>query len=101
MKTQDKKDFFEIRCSFENDIIPAFSLKIPTKLFPDYEECFVSEKGACVLNDLVVELSELSEKQKGIFQLSIYDFQSELNSVADIVSLLKRLKNGFLRGGCD
>ena len=78
MKRQNnirEKDFFEVHCSIDKE---QLSIKFPQKLYYDFERCLKSDEGMGILCSLYDEYSKLTEKQRYIFQSSVFDFADKI-----------------------
>ncbi|MBE6682401.1 MAG: hypothetical protein E7600_08995 [Ruminococcaceae bacterium] len=97
MKNTIREGFMRIQGGFETQGI-SLSIDVPEHIYPDFVHCFDegNEKGAKILEDLYDLYISLSDKQKEILQMSIYENADNLNTVEDIVIMIKCLKRVFL-----
>ena len=84
----DMNDYFEIKAGLDGCGV-SLTLNIPNKLYHQFEQSFATEAGEKMLNDFYFTYMTLTEKQKTIFQFSIYEASDEIRSVADLCIMLK------------
>ena len=99
--TKTRENFVTIQGGFENKEI-SLSINIPERLMPSFISCFDegNDKGAKLLEDLYDLFTSLSEKQKEIFQHSIYANSDHVNHISDVIVMLKCLKHVFCDLDC-
>ena len=73
----------------------SLSIDVPEHIYPDFVNCFNSENGEKTLSELYDEYISMSEKQKEIFQSSVYHNTDNLLNTQDIVDMIKALKQVF------
>lgn len=95
MKNTIREGFMRIQGGFENQGI-SLSIDVPEHVYPDFVNCFNSKEGEKTLEDLYDEYISLSEKQKEIFQESIYFNTENLLDTKDLVSMIRALKQVFV-----
>ena len=96
MKNTTRAGYITIEGGFEGQGI-SLSFEIPVKIFDSFTHCFDdgNETGAKILEDIFDLYTSLSEKQKEIFQLSIYENSERINDVEELVIMLRCLKKVF------
>ena len=94
--TTTRENFVTIQGAFENQGI-TLSIDIPERLMPSFISCFDegNDIGAKLLEDLYDLFTSLSEKQKEIFQHSIYANADHVNHISDVIIMLRCLKRVF------
>lgn len=83
-----------IQGGFENQGI-SLSIEIPEHIYPDFVNCFNTAEGEQTLADLYDEYISMSEKQKEIFQESIYFNTDNILDTKDLVTMIRCLKMCF------
>ena len=99
--TTIRKGFLRIQGGFEGQGT-SLSIDVPEHIFNDFTHCFDdgNEKGAKTLEDLYDLYITLTEKQKEIFQLSIYENSHKIFETEDLVVMLKCLLRVFRDCDC-
>ena len=94
--TKTRENFVTIQGGFENKEI-SLSINIPERLMPSFISCFDegNNDGAILLEDLYDLFTSLDEKQKEIFQHSIYENADRIHDMSDVIVMLKCLKHVF------
>ena len=95
MKNTIREGFMRIQGGFENQGI-SLSIEIPEHIYPDFVNCFNSTEGEKTLADLYDEYISMSEKQKEIFQESIYENTDNILDTNDLVIMIRCLKKVFI-----
>lgn len=94
MKNTIREGFMRIQGGFENQGI-SLSIDVPERVYPDFVNCFNSKEGEKTLEDLYDEYISMSDKQKEIFQKSIYFNTDNILDTKDLVTMIRCLKNVF------
>ncbi len=91
--TTIRKGILRIQGGFEGQGA-SLSIDVPKHIFNDFTHCFDdrNEKGAKTLEDLYDLYITLTEKQKEMFQLSIYENSHKILNTNDLVVMHRCLK---------
>ena len=92
-KAEKLNGYIKISAGYEGQGT-SLSLEIPARLYCDFAHCFDddNEKGAKTLEDLFDLYISLTDKQKEIYQFSIYDNCEKIFDTEDLVIMLRALK---------
>lgn len=91
-----EREFFTVKAGLEGNCTASLCLDLPISLESDFSNYFSSDAGVEKLNDFFFSYTSLTEKQKEIFQLSIYNSADDIISVADLFCMLKAFKRVFV-----
>ena len=90
-----REGFMRIQGGFENQGI-SLTIDVPEHIYPDFVNLFNSDEGLKILEDLYDEFVSMSEKQKEIFQESIYENTDNILDTNDLVIMIRCLKKVFI-----
>ena len=83
-----RNDFFELGCAIDQTMV---SIKIPTRLYNDFENCLKTPKGMSILTTLYYEFAKLSPSHKDTFQMLVFKYKNDIEDIADMIALMKAM----------
>lgn len=93
-RNRREEEFFEVCCSIDGQT-PSLSLKIPVRLYGDFENCMRCSEGMGILTSLYESYFELSPLHKETFQMLIFENKNRLLGIYDMLALLRAMVKIF------